>query len=321
MSSGGFERPSLPLSPRSTPVCTARPHAAGEPIRPNSRSTPSSTMFFSYIKRSINKLIVMSHFRLNHETGRTQASRGRDRARDRAARNVSEPQGKKPDMGFDHPSDQPTTGYRGASSFLAQLLHDMPYLPSSRLKNELKKQLKIMGRNISGYKRRCADGLKGALEDLHSYLTFLNERRRATSWLLAAQEKDRVVQFNAGLDRALSLFTTTCVLSSNECLRSSNELVRSNTIQLDVLASTVKQLDGGVAEFRGTASTAGELRWFGENSLGCRGGAYRYVLILKLQTGSWLGHGYIFIQDSDYKSCKKEKQLAAMLEQYYSRWA
>ncbi|KAJ7249968.1 hypothetical protein C8J57DRAFT_1521564 [Mycena rebaudengoi] len=97
-----------------------------------------------------------------------------------------------------------------------------------------------------------------ALEDLHSYLTFLNERRRATSWLLAAQEKDRVVQFNAGLDRALSLFTTTCGLSSNECLRSSNELVRSNTIQLDVLASTVKQLDGGVAEFRGTASTSGK---------------------------------------------------------------
>ncbi|KAJ7248953.1 hypothetical protein C8J57DRAFT_1724057 [Mycena rebaudengoi] len=83
--------------------------------------------------------------------------------------------------------------------------------------------------------------LKGALEDVHSYLTFLNKRRHAISWLLAAQEKDRVVQLNAGLDWALSLFTTTCVLSSNEC-------VRSNTIQLDVLASTVKQLDGEMSQ-------------------------------------------------------------------------
>ncbi|KAJ7245278.1 hypothetical protein C8J57DRAFT_1725306 [Mycena rebaudengoi] len=85
------------------------------------------------------------------------------------------------------------------------------------------------------------NSLKGALEDVHSYLMFLNKRRHAISWLLAAQEKDRVTQLNAGLDRALSLFTTTCVLSSNEC-------VRSNTIQLDVLASTVKQLDGELSQ-------------------------------------------------------------------------
>ncbi|KAJ7245291.1 hypothetical protein C8J57DRAFT_1476515 [Mycena rebaudengoi] len=85
------------------------------------------------------------------------------------------------------------------------------------------------------------NSLKGALEDVHSYLMFLNKRRHAISWLLAAQEKDRVTQLSAGLDRALSLFTTTCVLSSNE-------LVRSNTIQLDVLASTVKQLDGEMSQ-------------------------------------------------------------------------
>ncbi|KAJ7256314.1 hypothetical protein C8J57DRAFT_1650756 [Mycena rebaudengoi] len=155
--------------------------------------------------------------------------------------------------------------------------------------------------------------LKGILEDVHSYLIFLNKRRRAMSWMLATQEKDRVAQLNAGLDRVLSLFMTTCVLSSNECLRSSNELVRSNTIQLDLLASTVKQLDGemsqnvathgennyelddGVDAFQqqvddviaagvtdgtstqaqdqpeqaGTASTAVEVGWFGEGSLGC----------------------------------------------------
>ncbi|KAJ7256278.1 hypothetical protein C8J57DRAFT_1721481 [Mycena rebaudengoi] len=92
------------------------------------------------------------------------------------------------------------------------------------------------------------NGLKGILEDVHSYLIFLNKRRRAMSWMLATQEKDRVAQLNAVLDRALSLFTTTCVLSSNECLRSSNELVRSNTIQLDVLGSTVKQLDGEMSQ-------------------------------------------------------------------------
>ncbi|KAJ7256324.1 hypothetical protein C8J57DRAFT_1721502 [Mycena rebaudengoi] len=92
------------------------------------------------------------------------------------------------------------------------------------------------------------NGLKRILEDVHSYLIFLNKRRRAMSWMLATQEKDRVAQLNAGLDRALSLFTTTCVLSSNECLQSSNELVRSNTIQLDLLASTVKKLDGEMSQ-------------------------------------------------------------------------
>ncbi|KAJ7256286.1 hypothetical protein C8J57DRAFT_1472997 [Mycena rebaudengoi] len=108
------------------------------------------------------------------------------------------------------------------------------------------------------------NGLKGALEDVHSYLMFLEKRRRAMSWLLTTQEKDRVAQLNAGLDRALSLFMTTCVLSSNECLRSSNELVRSNTIQLDLLASTVKQLDGGMSQ-----NFAVRVGWFGEDSLGC----------------------------------------------------
>ncbi|KAJ7256308.1 hypothetical protein C8J57DRAFT_1473004 [Mycena rebaudengoi] len=91
---------------------------------------------------------------------------------------------------------------------------------------------------------------------------FLEKRRRAMSWMLATQEKDRVAQLNAGLDRALSLFMTTCVLSSNECLRSSNELVRSNTIQLDVLASTVKQLDGEMSQNFAVG-------WLGEDGLGC----------------------------------------------------
>ncbi|KAJ7274716.1 hypothetical protein C8J57DRAFT_1591930 [Mycena rebaudengoi] len=100
------------------------------------------------------------------------------------------------------------------------------------------------------------NGLKGILEDVHSYLIFLNKRRRAMSWMLATQEKDRVAQLNAGLDRALSLFMTTCVLSSNECLRSSNKLVRSNTIQLDLLASTVKQLDGEMSQNFATLTNA-----------------------------------------------------------------
>ncbi|KAJ7248929.1 hypothetical protein C8J57DRAFT_1239937 [Mycena rebaudengoi] len=94
---------------------------------------------------------------------------------------------------------------------------------------------------VQGTNEDALNILKGALEDVHSYLMFLNKRRHAISWLLAAQEKDRATQLNAGLDRALSLFTTTCVLSSNE-------LVRSNTIQLDVLASTVKQLDGEMSQ-------------------------------------------------------------------------
>ncbi|KAJ7274695.1 hypothetical protein C8J57DRAFT_1466659 [Mycena rebaudengoi] len=104
--------------------------------------------------------------------------------------------------------------------------------------------------------------LKRILEDVHSYLIFLNKRRRAMSWMLATQEKDRVAQLNAGLDRALSLFMTTCVLSSNECLQSSNELVRSNTIQLDLLGSTVKQLDGEMSQNFAVG-------WLGEDGLGC----------------------------------------------------
>ncbi|KAJ7274723.1 hypothetical protein C8J57DRAFT_1466671 [Mycena rebaudengoi] len=79
----------------------------------------------------------------------------------------------------------------------------------------------------------------------------------ALNILKATQEKDRVAQLNAGLDRALSLFMTTCVLSSNECLRSCNELVRSNTIQLDVLASTVKQLDGEMSQNFALSRSAG----------------------------------------------------------------
>ncbi|KAJ7249971.1 hypothetical protein C8J57DRAFT_1521567 [Mycena rebaudengoi] len=55
------------------------------------------------------------------------------------------------------------------------------------------------------------------------------------SCLLAAQEKDRVVQLNAGLDRALNLFT----------VRAS---FRSNTTQLGTVASTLKGLDGEVSQ-------------------------------------------------------------------------
>ncbi|KAJ7249990.1 hypothetical protein C8J57DRAFT_1239551 [Mycena rebaudengoi] len=94
---------------------------------------------------------------------------------------------------------------------------------------------------VQGTNEDALNILKGALEDVHSHLIFLNKRRRAMSWLLAAQQKDRVVQLNDGLDRALSLFTTTCILSSNECVLSSNEL-------LDVLASAVKQLDGEMSQ-------------------------------------------------------------------------
>ncbi|KAJ7248936.1 hypothetical protein C8J57DRAFT_1724047 [Mycena rebaudengoi] len=101
---------------------------------------------------------------------------------------------------------------------------------------------------VQGTNEDALNILKRALEDVHSHLTFLNKRRRAMSWMLATQEKERVAQLNAGLDRALSLFTTTCILSSNECVHSSNELVRSNTTQLDVLASTVKQLDGEMSQ-------------------------------------------------------------------------
>ncbi|KAJ7245299.1 hypothetical protein C8J57DRAFT_1524433 [Mycena rebaudengoi] len=94
---------------------------------------------------------------------------------------------------------------------------------------------------VQGTNEDALNILKSALEDVHSHLIFLRKRRRAMSWMLAAQEKDRFAQLNAGLERALSFFTTTCVLSSNEH-------VRSNTIQLDTVAFTLEQLDGEMSQ-------------------------------------------------------------------------
>ncbi|KAJ7249952.1 hypothetical protein C8J57DRAFT_1723772 [Mycena rebaudengoi] len=77
---------------------------------------------------------------------------------------------------------------------------------------------------VQGTNEDAQNILKSALEDVHSHLIFLRKRRRAMSWMLAAQEKDRFAQLNAGLDRALSFFT------------------------LDTVASTLEQLDGEMSQ-------------------------------------------------------------------------
>ncbi|KAJ7126075.1 hypothetical protein C8R44DRAFT_119672 [Mycena epipterygia] len=52
------------------------------------------------------------------------------------------------------------------------------------------------------------EALKLALEDIHSYLTFLQiRRRRITSWILANEDKERFAQLNAALDKALAMFS------------------------------------------------------------------------------------------------------------------
>ncbi|KAF7374553.1 hypothetical protein MSAN_00339900 [Mycena sanguinolenta] len=64
--------------------------------------------------------------------------------------------------------------------------------------------------------------LQSVLENIHLYLTDLQKPRRwrrTTSWLMANKEKDRIAEFNQGLDKALALFTSTNVLATRAELR------------------------------------------------------------------------------------------------------
>ncbi|KAJ7722198.1 hypothetical protein B0H16DRAFT_1600939 [Mycena metata] len=77
--------------------------------------------------------------------------------------------------------------------------------------------------------------LHNALEDILSHLASLQKRRRASVWLLANQEKERVAQLSGALNDALALFSTSTIL-----------VTASNTAQLTTLLSAVRRLDGDV---------------------------------------------------------------------------
>ncbi|KAJ7488373.1 hypothetical protein FB451DRAFT_1227161 [Mycena latifolia] len=79
--------------------------------------------------------------------------------------------------------------------------------------------------------------LKLTLEDIQAYLTFLAKpRRRLAPWVFANEEKDRFVQLNAALDKALAMFAATEILNTAED-------VRSNMGQIGVLVSTMRRMN------------------------------------------------------------------------------
>ncbi|KAJ7485580.1 hypothetical protein FB451DRAFT_1168820 [Mycena latifolia] len=84
------------------------------------------------------------------------------------------------------------------------------------------------------------EALKLALEDIQAYLAFLGKpRRRLAPWVFANQEKDRFVQLDSALDKALAMFSATEILSTGAG-------VRSNSAQIGVLVSTVQHLHSDV---------------------------------------------------------------------------
>ncbi|KAJ7479828.1 hypothetical protein FB451DRAFT_1239934 [Mycena latifolia] len=79
--------------------------------------------------------------------------------------------------------------------------------------------------------------LKLTLEDIQLYLAFLGKRRRRLApWIFANQDKDRFVQLNDALDKALAMFSATKTLSTAAD-------VRAATGQIGVLLSTVQRMD------------------------------------------------------------------------------
>ncbi|KAJ6502049.1 hypothetical protein C8R45DRAFT_607906 [Mycena sanguinolenta] len=100
--------------------------------------------------------------------------------------------------------------------------------------------------------------LKSALEDIRLYLTSLQQHcRRPIRWIMANQDKDRIVQLNCALDKALAIFTSTNVLNAHGELRS---LVRLNkdmnqtltTMHAELTSKTVVAVPGPDGERNST---------------------------------------------------------------------
>ncbi|KAF7374568.1 hypothetical protein MSAN_00341400 [Mycena sanguinolenta] len=89
-----------------------------------------------------------------------------------------------------------------------------------------------LGLDVSSCNGEALVVLTSALENIHLYLTDLQKPRRRrdrlTSWIMANKEKDRIVELNQGLDKALTLFATTKVLNTHAEVREIAALVRGN---------------------------------------------------------------------------------------------
>ncbi|KAJ7176258.1 hypothetical protein C8R43DRAFT_1230415 [Mycena crocata] len=86
---------------------------------------------------------------------------------------------------------------------------------------------------------KSLDVLSSALEDIQTHFTLLKKRHRSVSWIMAIQERDRVLQLNQTLDKALALFTTTQVLGISE-------IMQANACEITALALTVRNFEGDV---------------------------------------------------------------------------
>ncbi|KAF7363881.1 hypothetical protein MSAN_01046100 [Mycena sanguinolenta] len=91
--------------------------------------------------------------------------------------------------------------------------------------------------------------LKSALEDIRLYLTPLQKPyRRPTRWIMANQDKNRMVQLNLALDKALAIFTSANVLDAQGELRTlvglNSDLKETLTIIHADLARIVTKPEG-----------------------------------------------------------------------------
>ncbi|KAJ7485595.1 hypothetical protein FB451DRAFT_61014 [Mycena latifolia] len=101
-------------------------------------------------------------------------------------------------------------------------------------------RMSAMGSPSAADNKDALEALKLALEDIQAYLAFLGKpRRRLAPWVFANQEKDRFVQLDSTLDKALAMFSATEILSTAAG-------VRSNSAQIGVLVSTVQLLHSDV---------------------------------------------------------------------------
>ncbi|KAJ7485593.1 hypothetical protein FB451DRAFT_61034 [Mycena latifolia] len=103
-------------------------------------------------------------------------------------------------------------------------------------------RLSAMDSPSAAANKDALEALKLALEDIQAYLAFLGRpRRRLAPWVLASQEKDRFVQLDSALDKALAMFSAAEIVGTAAG-------VRSNSAQIGVLVSTVQRLEFAIIQ-------------------------------------------------------------------------
>ncbi|KAJ6512860.1 hypothetical protein C8R45DRAFT_328620 [Mycena sanguinolenta] len=89
--------------------------------------------------------------------------------------------------------------------------------------------------------------LKSVLENIHLYLTDLQKPHRARcfkSWIMANEERDRIAEFNQGLDKALALLTSANVSTTHTEVREIVTLVRRNgdVVRVSILSRVPSEM-------------------------------------------------------------------------------